>query len=118
MIASDGAEQVENTRDHAGMIRAEDREHPDRQPEQNDADDDFEMGRGRSGHRLSAIAAQQMIRLAEEKRILCARPPSKQTSHRQGRNERKKKESNHESRFTVLPNRQSCPGLDQGSPQT
>ena len=57
MIASDGAEQVENTRDRAGMVRAEDREHPDRQPEQHDADDDFEMGRGGSGHRLSAGAA-------------------------------------------------------------
>ena len=57
MVASDGADQVENTCDRAGMVRAEDHEHPDRQPEQNDADDTYKVGRGRSGHRLSAGAA-------------------------------------------------------------
>ena len=51
------AQRVEQARDRAGTARAEDPERPDRQPEQDDADDDFEMGRGKSGHRLSAGAA-------------------------------------------------------------
>ena len=85
MIASDGAEQVENTRDRAGMVRAEDRERPDRQPEQNDADDDFDMGRGGSGNRLCAVGARQIIRLAKKERILCAPWTSRQTSRRQRR---------------------------------